>query len=163
MDAQGPEKARPYMEAAAATFPCVVDGENVLGQVFSCKAIPNAVFVDEEGVVRYIKRGGFDIRKPELAHLLEAWVVGPSPQELAQAGDEEGILNPEALQHFRQGLDLYRDGKAQEAVAEWRKGMALEPDNFIIRKQIWAVENPERFYQGKVDYDWQREQLSRGL
>ena len=41
--------------------------------------------------------------------------------------------------------------------------MELAPDNFIIRKQIWAVEHPEKFYQGEIDYDWQQEQLERGL
>ena len=39
--------------------------------------------------------------------------------------------------------------------------MVLEPDNFVIRKQIWAVENSERFYQGPIDTDWQREQQER--
>ena len=44
----------------------------------------------------------------------------------------------------------------------WRKGVELEPDNYIIRKQNWAVENPDRFYEDKVDFDWQREQMEAG-
>ena len=47
-------------------------------------------------------------------------------------------------------------------MAAWRRGVALQPDNYIIRKQIWAVENPDRFYQGQVDYAWQKEQLDAG-
>ena len=49
-----------------------------------------------------------------------------------------------------------------EAVAAWRRGVAVQPDNYVIRKQIWAVENPDRFYQGSVDYAWQKEQLDAG-
>ena len=30
----------------------------------------------------------------------------------------------------------------------------------MIRKQIWAVEHPERFYPA-IDWDWQKEQLAR--
>ena len=61
------------------------------------------------------------------------------------------------------GLELYNQGRIEEALAEWRKGMKLEPDNWVIRKQIWAVENPDKFYFGDVDYDWQKEQIAKGL
>ena len=159
VDAQGPERARPYVEAAGATFPTVVDAENVLGQLFDCKAIPNAIFVDPEGVVRYIKRGGFDIRKPEYAQAAENWAACASIE--GAAGEADDVAG-EALEHYREGLALYRDGKADEAMAAWRRGVALQPDNYIIRKQIWAVENPDRFYQGQVDYAWQKEQLDAG-
>jgi hypothetical protein len=60
-------------------------------------------------------------------------------------------------------MTLYRGGKVEQAMAEWRKGVEIEPDNFIIRKQVWAVENPDKFYSGDVDYDWQKEQMDRGL
>ena len=100
IDAQGPERARPYVEKAGATFPTVVDAENVLGQLFDCKAIPNAVFVDPDGVVRYIKRGGFDIRKPEYAQAAEAWAAGAPVDAASDAG---GVAS-EALAHYREGL-----------------------------------------------------------
>jgi len=50
-----------------------------------------------------------------------------------------------------------------DAMVEWKKGRDLEPDNWVIRKQIWAVENPERFYDGAVDTGWQLEQIERGV
>ena len=64
---------------------------------------------------------------------------------------------------FRKGLELYRSGRIEEALTHWRQGLKLNPDNYLIRKQIWAVENPERFYEGDIDYDWQREQTAKGL
>ena len=42
--------------------------------------------------------------------------------------------------------------KKTEAVAEWRKALALDPKNWIIHKQIWAVEYPDKFYDDNVDY-----------
>ena len=164
MDAQGPEKARPYVEMAGATFPTVVDAENVLGQLYGFKAIPNGFLIDGQGVVRYKKLGGFDIRQADTARLVEQWAAVPgldlSP-EVAEAA--RGSEHFQANAHFLKGLELYREGKLQDAIAEWRKGVELEPDNYIIRKQIWAVANPERFYAGDVDYDWQKEQIARGL
>ena len=44
----------------------------------------------------------------------------------------------------------------------WKKGRDLEPDNWVVRKQIWAVEHPERFYDGDVDSAWQKEQIQQG-
>lgn len=165
MDAQGPERATPYLELAHATFQCAVDANNVLGEVFNFKAIPNGVFIDEEGVIRYVRLGGFDIRKPEFARLVQLWAQGTSPEELVDAppGDHDlSIKHPEALESFRRGLELYRRGETEGALVEWRQGMALEPDNYVIHKQLWAVEHPERFYDGDIDTDWQREQRELG-
>ena len=165
MDAQGPDLPRRYTERANTTFTTVVDAENRIGGALGCKAIPNAVFVDEGGIVRYIKRGGFDIQKPEYLALAKSWAAEPSLDELStlsQAEAEKVIKHPEALEHFRRGLALYQAGNVDEAMAAWREGVAVEPDNFNIRKQIWAVEHPDKFYDGKVDYAWQREQMEKG-
>lgn len=165
MDAQGPAKPLPYVQRAKTTFPTVVDVENELGKAFNFKAIPNGIFVDEQGVVRYTKFGGFEIRKPEDAQRAEEWAKGKADAELAvmsQAEAAKGMKHPEALEFYDRGLVLYRQGRVQEAVALWRKVIAIEPDNFIVRKQVWAVEHPEKFYDGAVDFAWQREQMAKG-
>jgi hypothetical protein len=162
IDFQGPELPRPYVEQANATFPTVLDAQNDLGELFGFKAIPNAIFVDETGVIRYTKYGGFDIRKPEFRQLVERFAASPDVQELQQqAEDAAGFESDEAHEHYKRGLALYSQGEVQTALAEWRAGVTLEPDNWIIRKQIWAIEHPERFYAGDVDFDWQREQIAQ--
>ncbi len=80
-----------------------------------------------------------------------------------ESADGLGAEHSEANVIFRQGLALYREGRIGEALARWRQGLELDPDNYLIRKQIWAVENPERFYEGDVDYDWQQKQIATGL
>lgn len=91
---------------------------------------------------------------------------------LAQQGKyEEGIreyrraieLEPESAEGpFRIGRVMLRQGKKDEALVELRKAWKLDQDNWIIRKQIWALEHPERFYEGEVDYDWQKIQIKQG-
>ncbi len=61
---------------------------------------------------------------------------------------------------FAVGTSQYQQGKTAEALASWRAALALDPANFTVRKQIWMVEHPERFYP-KIDFDWQKEQLAR--
>lgn len=163
MDVQGAEKARPFVEKAKATFTTVVDRANLLGQLYGFKAIPNGFLIDEQGILRYKELGTFDIRRADKRDLVEKWVRGGAQ---ASPDDEAASVGPrhaEAKDYFRTGQELYQAGRVGEAVAMWRKGVDLEPDNYIIRKQIWAVENPDKFYAGDVDFDWQKEQLSRGL
>jgi len=69
----------------------------------------------------------------------------------------------EAHELFRQGTALQKQGQHAEAMALWRQGAELEPDNWIIRKQIWAAEYPDKFYGAEVDFDWPKEQVSKGL
>ena len=79
-----------------------------------------------------------------------------------QLDHKDTTVTAEAMQYFREGLALYQNNKPGEALAAWRRGVAVEPDNYIIRKQIWAVENPDRFYDGPIDLAWQKEQLDNG-
>ena len=113
--------------------------------------------------MQYSRLGGFDIRRRETAEVLERWVSEESP---VPGGDESkgdlGDGHAEANAIFREGLDHFRAGRTADALASWRRGLDLDPGNYLIRKQIWAVENPERFYNGNVDYDWQREQTAKG-
>ena len=86
---------------------------------------------------------------------------GPGPGRVSRAvrrstGENDGV---HAL--FQRGQELYRQGRVAEALEQWREAAALEPANWIVRKQIWAVEHPERFYDGAVDFDWQKEQIAR--
>jgi hypothetical protein len=52
---------------------------------------------------------------------------------------------------------LSRD-KREEAVEQLRQAVVCDPDNWLIRKQMWAIETPSAFYDGPVDYDWQNRQ-----
>lgn len=162
MDAQGADRARPYVERAAATFTTLVDSEDLLGHLLGFKAIPNGFLIDESGVVRYRKVGGFDIRKQETAEIVRRWAAGSNLEEIAPEPfrSPQGTANSRSESLFRDGLALYRSGRRDEGMAMWRDALALDPDNYIIRKQIWAVENPDRFYAGDVDYGWQKEQMA---
>ena len=151
------------MEKAGAEFVTLVDQANTLSDLYGFKAIPNGFLIDEQGIVRFSQLGGFDIRRQETAEVLERWLSG-KPLELIGKDPVGGLgtEHSEANDLFREGLDHYRDGRTGKALALWRQGLELSPENYLIRKQIWAVENPERFYRGDVDYDWQREQIAKG-
>ena len=159
---QGAEASRPWLERAGATFPTVVDSANVLGDLFGYKLIPNGIFLDEQGAVRFARYGGFSVTNEAdvaaIEHLLAAGAAGQAPgsPKVPSTGRDGGAQDAA----LGRGLELLRRGDRAGAVASWRAALAADPDNYVIRKQIWAVEHPERFYP-TIDFAWQKEQLAR--
>jgi len=161
---QGAEAARPWLQRAGATFPTVIDAASVLGDLFGYKVIPNGIFLDETGMIRFAKSGGFSVaNKADVSAITGLLAARPGASAPAVESREtarmalDGGTRDAALQH---GLDLLRGGDCTAAVSAWRAALAGDQDNFVIRKQIWAVEHPERFYP-TIDFAWQKEQLAR--
>lgn len=74
-------------------------------------------------------------------------------------GEEERTV-PGALELFAEGVQLLGDGCRDDALLTWRRTLDLDPENFVIRSQIWAVKHPEHFYP-VADRQWQEQQLLR--
>jgi hypothetical protein len=159
----GPEAARPYVEQANTRFPTVVDEHGITSTLFGFKVVPNGVLVDEEGTIRYVKLGGFSIDNPDDVAAVEHFLTRGDPGASPASGEgyELEPLERELVEtKLRLGRLLDSLGRRGEAVSEWRAALRLDPENFVIRKQIWAALHPERFHPA-IDWDWQREQLER--
>ncbi len=119
--------------------------------------------IDEAG--RLVKAPfNVNVKNQETLEMLEKWLSDPDYntvllREMKPSSKTVMKTNAEAAARFQLGLVLLEEGKKEEAMAEWRKALALDPQNWIIHKQIWAVENPDKFYKGGVDYGWQKAQL----
>ena len=164
LETQGAAAARPWVERAAATFPVLVDQHNLLGRLLDFKAVPNGVFLDEQGLIRYAKFGGFSIDRPEDRETIRQLIDGELVQQAAAPDQAPYQLSPVERElvetRLRLGSELLEQGKQDAALAEWQRALELDPQNFVIRKQIWAVKYPERFHP-TIDWDWQRDQLQR--
>ena len=162
VDREGPELPRPFHEKAGAQFTTVVDAATVVTRTFGVRAIPNGALIDEDGILRYTLYGGFDIRKPATKKLVWGFLLD-GEVTLTDETEVKGAVDVASLDHFERGLELYGSGDIEGAAVIWRQGMELEPDHWNMRKQLWAIEHPDRFYNGKVDYDWQKVQVTEGL
>lgn len=160
MDAQGPEAPRPFASPTLDTFPTLVDEDNVLGTTFGFKAVPNGILISTGGVIDAIVASDFNIRRPETKKLIEGW-LSAEPASLPTHDDKQD-WSEEALRLFRAAGAAVRHGDPTTAIELLRRAFPLEPDNYIIRKQLWAIENPDRFYGDRIDYDWQDQQLAAG-
>ncbi len=126
----------------------------MLGAALGYRAIPVGVFVEAGGRVVDI-RVPFSVHDPDDMSNLAAFALGssrpPAPPEVRPTPDAERL--------FASGATLLARGDRVGALRKWRQAVRADPANFVIRKQIWAVEHPDKFYPaiGKV---WQAEVLA---
>jgi hypothetical protein len=152
-DAEGGERVRVAVRERGVEFPVLVDRRSALARQLGFRVVPSGFFV-EDGIVRYAHTGDFDLGDPRVRYSLVEFLDGrpvPSPP-VGQAA------RPEALALFASGADLHARGDVEGGLEHWRAALAIDPDNFLIRSQIWVVEHPEHFYP-TVDRDWQARRL----
>src|SRR5207245_9356295 len=73
----------------------------------------------------------------------------------------EAVLekNPKSIRALLRLASVELDlGEREKALATLKKAWAIDPRNWVIRKQIWAVEHPDQFYPA-IHTDWQREEI----
>lgn len=199
--------ARRFTERGHVAFATAVDRSQGLWELYGFKVIPNGFFVNEKGILRYAKVGGFDVRDPtdrqaieQLLATLTVKGVDKEPhfatltQTLREA-EKAARQNPQDLglqltlaerleaakqyDRARRTIEAVLDsnpnsvraliglasveldlGEREKALAALKKAWALEPDNWVIRKQVWAVEHPEQFYPA-INTEWQREEIKK--
>jgi hypothetical protein len=154
-DAQGAERVEPIARAAGVTFPVVVDSASAIAAALSLRLVPAGVFVDD-GAVRHVARGDFDVADPRVRARLDAFLRG----DPVESEDDAEPIDPRALELFAAGVSAYGGGDRDGALALWRRALAVDPDNFLIRSQIWSVEHPDGFWP-VVDRAWQELQLAK--
>ncbi len=164
VDTQGMEAARPWAEAAHATFPTVVDRENRLAHLYDYKLIPNGIFLDADGIIRYRKFGGFNIENAAdvaaIQRLIDGEVTQIESEDRAAPYRLDDTERELVEAYTRLGTELFARGARAEAAAEWKRALHRDPENLTIRKQIWMAEYPEKFHP-TIDFEWQKGQLAR--
>ena len=78
MDAAAPGQARELYQRAGVTFVRGIDGADMLFETLDFEVVPNGFFVDENGIVRYAKFGGFEVRDDTDRAAIEGLLAKPS-------------------------------------------------------------------------------------
>jgi len=160
-----PEAARPWIAAASPTYPCLIDREHRVADLYNMVNVPTAVWIDERGHL---------VRPPENAGSTDAWrlmdrtTLRVPDEALAErtrvktayldaardwavrgaaspyALDAEGVLArlqvpdaaiAEAHAHFRLAQALLQQGRADEANVQFAEASRLHPDSWAIWRQ----------------------------
>lgn len=165
VDFQGAEVARPWVETARVTFRSLVDRQGDLLQLMGLTFVPIAAFLDSQGNL-VEPPTPIEISLPQMREAIVAWVDGKQdrPGFVRDARRTEStIAFLEARAFVRLANLAVTDGRKTDSATHLREALRRDPENWLIRKQIWAIENPERFYQGDIDLEWQKEQIEEGV
>lgn len=128
LETAGPEPCRPYIEAASPEHPSLIDQAHKTAELFGFINIPNAVWIDEQGVI---------VRPAEAA---------PAPPSIERPGGRPSPFQDlEPPQHL---LDIMGEAvKIQASPAEYEAALrdwvakgadsefALSPDDVVDRSQ----------------------------
>jgi len=163
-----PETARPWIEAAAATYPCLIDRDHHLADLYNMVNVPQAVWIDEEGRIvrppetagsmdafRAMDRKTFTIPEEVMAErnrvktqyfdAVRDWVLRGSASVYAmnatRAADKLELPDAtiaEAHARFHLGRYLLREGQEAEAQLQMAEASRLHPDSWAMWRQAAA-------------------------
>lgn len=130
LDTGGADAARPWIQAAAPEHPSLVDAAHVTAEAFGFVNVPNAVWIDEQGVL---------VRPAHPAHVRQSPLREMEvPEGLGRIGE---MLHE--VKKIRTDVETYRaaiaDWVAHGAGSRW----ALRPDEVVARSRPRPPEHAE--------------------
>ncbi len=144
------EDARPWIEAAQASYPLVVDTQHRVPELYNMFNVPTLVWIDEDGriarpndVAVMNERGAKLVRVEPAAYLdrVRAWVRGDMPalssEERARELAAERLPTPEEQQaraEFALGQWLWERGRGEAAVRHFEHATELAPADIMIQR-----------------------------
>lgn len=130
LDTGGADAARPWIDRAAPEHPSLIDAAHVTDELFGFVNVPNAVWIDEQGVL---------VRPAHAAH------IRPSPlrdMEVPEGLGRVGEMLTE-VKKIRTDVERYRaaieDWVTHGAASRW----ALSPDEVVARSRPRPPEHAE--------------------
>ena len=144
-----------YLRQAKATFHMLIDATCTLARRWGLKRVSVPVLLDEEGVVLAAGEKLDDAFLAEVEKLLPQKRTSPPPPEpkVETKNTQVEILMQSCTNYLTRK-------RVDDAVGFLKKALALDPENRVIPKQIWALQHPEKFYNGPIDKEWQAQQPS---
>jgi hypothetical protein len=160
-DTRAPEQSRPWIEAANPTYPCLLDAQHEVADLYNMVNVPNAVWIDADGLIvrpaetagtgdefrSMVAPGGIppeDLtrmmqRRERYVDAIKAWVRDGvdvhSPTVRTHTPDDA-----RAFAHFRFGTWLAMRGRREDADAHLAEARRLKPESWAFKRQSWELE-----------------------
>jgi len=162
------DAARPWIEAAKPAYPCLIDRNHHLADLYNLVNVPQAVWIDERSRIvrppetagstdgfRAMDRKTFAVPDALIAErnrvktlyigAVRDWVLhgAASANALDESRAAAKLKVPddtiaEAHSRFRLGQHLLREGRADEAQAQFAEAVRLHPDSWAMWRQSAA-------------------------
>lgn len=162
------EAARPWITAAAPAYPCLIDRDHHVADLYNLVNVPQAVWIDEAGRIvrppetagstdgfRAMDRKTFTVPEAVIAErnrVKQAYVEAVAdwarngaasrhalaPERVLARLQRPDAAVAEAHTHFRLGQYLLRNGHESEAAAQFAKAVSLHGDSWNMWRQTAA-------------------------
>jgi alkyl hydroperoxide reductase subunit AhpC len=162
------DAARPWIDAAKPAYPCLIDRDHHLADLYNLVNVPQAVWIDEQGRIvrppetagstdgfRAMDRKTFAMPDAAVAErnrvktlyigAVRDWVLrGAASVNALDEGQAAARMKvpddtiAEAHARFRLGQQLLREGRADEAQQQMAEAIRLHPDSWAMWRQTAA-------------------------
>ena len=141
------DAARPWIEVANASYPCLIDTKHVVADLYNMVNVPTVLWIDETGTIvrpndvaygnnQWLEAHGIDADLHKTA--LRDWVVNgavPFTNDRAQALQTLPDMNhQQARAEFALGQWLWETGNQEAANRHFELACELAPQDFNIRR-----------------------------
>lgn len=152
-DAQGVDLPMKYLSAVRATYEMWIDANCVLVRRWKLKDVGYVILLDENDVV--LMTAG----KAEAEVLAQVKKLLPKEPAKNPPAAPKPDTKDTRVEFLVQLCTNYLTRKRiDDAVGFLKQALAIDPENKVLPKQIWALQHPEKFYSGPIDKDWQKQQ-----
>ena len=148
IDVTGATLPMRIMREKRATFTCLVDAMQLLPRLAGFADLPATFGIDETGRLRLT--GG----RPDAPFLrdVEIFLNGRAdPFQIpgvATEGDPRRGHDTTLDRLLQQATNFMYKNRPADAIEAMRRAVQAAPDNKIVRRQLEALEHPEKFYPG---------------
>jgi len=157
-DAAGLDPVSRYLAAAKATHTALVDPCLHLSRAWGVKRLPFAILTDAAGTAVLVDEPGRSLLPKVLGALKKK--AGPKPA--AKARRRGAIDHPKSEILLQAGTNFLSRNRKDDALKSWGEALAMDATNEILRRQMLALSNPEKFYSGAIDEAWVAKALGTG-
>jgi tetratricopeptide (TPR) repeat protein len=153
-DTGGVPVAKPFYDAAKATFTALVDVNHTVSSLYDMVNVPTAVWIDETGkIVRHDEdaysksytipgyKFGNDVYRPAVYDWVKngaksQYVQSPETvlAKLPKRGENEALADA----NFKLGVWFYAQGDRERANKYWDEAQKLNPDSWNYHRQDWS-------------------------
>jgi AhpC/TSA family len=160
-----PEAARPWIERTEPTFPCLIDRDHHVADLYNMVNVPQATWINEQGRIvrppenagssdafRHMDRSTLQMSPEHIAErnrtkhayvaAVRDWALNGSASEFAFDADavRARLRLPDdaiaqAHAHFRLAQCLLKRGRSEEAAGNFAEASRLHPDSWTIWRQ----------------------------
>lgn len=166
VDAQGPAAVLPWLDRAGATFTSLVDEHGEVLSALGTTVVRTFVALDPDGrALRPPVKVKAD--DPATYGAIRDWLATGAAEALdtldrggrPAASGTGGFARATSRAWLELAVTALEEGRRADATDALRRAHEADPDSAFVQKQLWALESPERFYDGAIDKEWQQRQL----